>query len=84
MNERELTNHLRDLPLATPPPSWRAEILTAAHEVTPKTPSASRTKAKHWYAKAAIVLVWLGLALSHYLGEQKDTRHADRQHALLV
>jgi len=77
MNERELTDHLRDLPHATPPPSWRAEILAAAHDVTPRAPATSRTTGTHSYAKAAIVLVWLGLALSQYLGEQEDTRLAD-------
>ena len=72
MNERDLGKHLRELSLAAPPESWRNEILSQARIIAP-LPSTTRTQ---WLTKAAVILLWIGIALSHFQGKHEDTRLA--------
>lgn len=76
MNERELTQHLRELTLAAPPESWRDEILAESRTIVPLAQPKPTTTRAQWLARAAVVFVWVGIAVSHFQGKHKDTRLA--------
>ena len=76
MNERELTQNLRELIISPPPAEWRNEILTAAKKVAPFPAPKQETRRTQWLTRAAMVIVWIGITLSHFQGEQEDSRLA--------
>ncbi|MDB2347887.1 hypothetical protein OAN94_07900 [Verrucomicrobiales bacterium] len=75
MNGHKVTQQLRELTLATPPESWRNKTLTEPRTIVPLASSPKpTTTCAQWLAKAAVVLVEVGIVISHCQGKFKDTR----------